>query len=256
MAAELSAQVRKEVSKRATKALRQRLMVPATLYGRDTDPMAVAVSEKDLTLLVRSHGHSALCTLNVQINGGEPRKQLVIYRELRVNSLTRRVEHVDFQAVRADEKVTIRVPLKAIGTAKGVDLHGGVVILNVPEVEIRCLPDRIPDHLELDVHELDIHQTLHLSDIKLGEGVELADDARKVAASCTHAGMKLEATVAAPAEGAEGAVAPAAGAAAPGAAPAKGGAAPAAGAGKGAAPAAAGKGAAAPAKGGDKGAKK
>ncbi|MBI3890017.1 MAG: 50S ribosomal protein L25 [Candidatus Wallbacteria bacterium] len=238
MADELSAEVRKEVSKRATKSLRERLMVPAILYGRDTEPTPLAVSEKALTLLVRAHGHSALCTLNVQINGGEPKKQLVIYRELRLNALTRRVEHVDFQAIRADEKVSIKVPLKALGTPKGVDLHAGVLILNTAEVEIKCLPDRIPDHLELDVHDLDIHGTLHLRDIKLGDGVELSDDPDKVAASCTYAGSKIVETVAVAVEGAEGAAAvPAAGAAAPAAAGAKG-AAPAA-AGKGGAPAAA-----------------
>src|SRR5688500_1227242 len=97
--AELSAEMRKEMTKRATKALRQRLMVPAVVYGRGREPLSIAVSEKELTTLVRAHGHSALCTLNLQVNGGEPSKQLAIYRELKINALTRRVEHVDFQAI-------------------------------------------------------------------------------------------------------------------------------------------------------------
>lgn len=194
MAAELSAELRKDLNKRATKALRQRLMVPAVLYGRERQPVAVAVSEKELTNIVRAHGHSSLCTLSLQINGGEPSKQLAIYHELRINPLTRRVEHVDFQAVRADEKVHLKVPLHAKGVPVGVDLHAGVLIMSVSEVDIRCLPDRIPDFVEIDVSKLDLHQTLHLSDVLLGEGVELADDPKKVAASCRTALQKLAET--------------------------------------------------------------
>ncbi len=183
----LSAELRKEVNKRSNKELRKRLMVPAVLYGPGREPVNVAVPEKDLTIVVRAHGHTALCTIALAVNGSEPTSQLAIYKELKVNALTRRVEHVDFHAIRSDQKIQIAVPLRTMGIPTGVDLHAGVLLQNTTEVEIQCLPGNVPDHLEVDVSELDVHQSVHLSDIPLGEGIVLVDDPKRVVASVAAA---------------------------------------------------------------------
>jgi large subunit ribosomal protein L25 len=227
---ELTAQVRKEVTKRGTSALRREFRVPAVLYARGQTPIHLSVDQKEFLKMVRAHRESGLVNLTIQ-DGEASTQQQAIYKK--VNTLYRRVNHVDFQAIRAGEKIHIKVAIVTKGTPLGVSEEGGVLVHTMSEVEIRVLPDKIPEQIEIDVTQLKIGDAIHLKDIVLPD-VEIHHDLESIVASVTHV-REEKAAVVAPVEGevvagAEGAAAPAAAAgAAPKGGPApKGGAAPAA----------------------------
>lgn len=238
---ELSAEVRRVVSKSARSALRRSGRVPAILYGKGRDPLPLSVEQKELVKLVRAHRESGLVNLTIS-DDGKTTQQQAIYKEIRSSILKRQITHIDFQAIREGEKVHIKVAVVTKGNPVGVVAHGGVLVHTIQELDIFVLPTDIPEQIEIDVASLNIGDAIHLKDLKLAEGIEIMHDLESIVVSVTHvreekAGAVPEAAAdaAAPAAGAApakaGAAAPAkAGAAAPakgGAAPAKGGAAPA-----------------------------
>lgn len=216
---ELTAEVRREVSKSANSALRRAGRVPGVLYGRGRDPLAVSVDHKALVKLVREHRASGLVTLTV-VDGTESTQQQAIYKEITSSTLKRRINSVDFQALREGEKVHIKVAVVTVGVPKGVTLSGGVLVHTISELDIRVLPANIPEQIEVNVADLEIGDAIHLRDLKL-PNFDVLHDLDSIVASVTHV---KEEKVAVPAEAAatpEAGAAAAAAPAAPGAAPAK-----------------------------------
>ena len=112
---------------------------------------------------------SHIITLNI----GDQKQQAVI-KDLQRHPAKPFIVHADFQRVRADVAITVNVPIHFLNEekCKGVRLEGGNLIRNMNELDVSCLPGNLPEYLELDVLELDIGDSLHISDIKMPEGVE------------------------------------------------------------------------------------
>jgi large subunit ribosomal protein L25 len=204
------------------------------VYGRKAEPVAVTFDEKELlTSLDKEKKRNTVLKLSIT-GGGKSEEVTAMVREAQVNPLSRRLVHVDFLRVDLDAEVHVTVPLvltgKAVGTTNGGNLHQSLHV-----IPVAAKPAAIPTKLEVDVTPLEIGDALHVSDLKLGEGVRALLDPRDAIASVVAPKAEKTEAEAAPVEGAV----PAEGAAA---APAAGGAAPAAG-GKGdaKAPAAGGK---------------
>src|SRR3990167_5431764 len=123
-------------------------------------------------LLENEAFYSHILTLN--INGESER---VILKDLQRHPFRAEILHVDFQRVRADQKLHMNIPLHFIGgeNAPGAKDAGGVISHIMTDVEISCLPDDLPEYIEVDISTLELNQILHLSDIKLPKGVELVD---------------------------------------------------------------------------------
>jgi large subunit ribosomal protein L25 len=221
---ELNAEVRPVVSKAANSQLRRAGRVPAILYGKGRTPQPLSVEQKELVKLIRAHRESGLVNLTIK-DGGNTTQQQAIYKEVRTSTLKRQVTHIDFQAIREGEKVHIRVAIVTKGNPVGVTVHGGVLVHTIQELDIRVLPQDIPEQIEIDVSTLDIGDHIYLKDLKLKEGIEIMHDLDSIVVGCSHVREEKAAAVAeaTPAEGA--AATPAAGAAAgkdaKGAAPAK-----------------------------------
>ena len=216
---ELSAEVRRNVSKSGRSALRKAGRVPAILYGKGRDPLPLSVEQKELVKLIRAHRESGLVNLTIS-DDGKTSQQQAIYKEVRTSTLLRRIQHIDFQAIREGEKVHIKVAVVTKGNPVGVTVSGGVLVHQIQELDIRVLPQDIPEQIDVDVSKLEIGDAIHLKDLQLKAGIEILHDLESIVASVTHVREEKAAPVAAEATPAEGAAAtPAAGAKA--AAPAK-----------------------------------
>jgi large subunit ribosomal protein L25 len=171
--ANLQAATRTETGKGAARTLRREGKVPGVIYGHDRPPEALAVETAALTRMLA--GISAATTIvDVAIDGRAPVKALI--REIQRDSLRpARILHLDFYEIRADEAVTVPVPVHLVGIPDGVRNFGGVLDHSLRELEVEVLPGDIPESIELDVTALAIGHSLFVRDITLAKGVILND---------------------------------------------------------------------------------
>jgi len=222
---DLKAEARKGTGKGPSYQTRQKGFIPAVLYGGKSEPENVAVERATLERQVDTGNFlTTLYMLDV-----EGKKQRVIPRAIQVDPVTDRPVHVDFMRLEEGAKVKLEIPVRFKNHADSPGLKkGGVLNIIRHEVLMLCPADNIPDALEADLAGLDIHGTIHISNIKLPEGskpliherdftvasivapTSVLEEQRAAAAAASGAAP----AEAAPAEGAAaGAAAPAAGAA-------------------------------------------
>ena len=169
--ATLTAQKRDGTGKGVARKLRQAGRVPAVLYGRELDALHLSIDAQEADYLFRSISvDNTIVDLKVE-GVKEPYETLV--REIQMHPWRGAMLHVDFLRIQAGVEVDLDVPVHLEGTPAGVRLSGGVLEQIIHEVPIRCLPSLIPESIVLDVTNLDLNQALHVSDIVLGEGIEL-----------------------------------------------------------------------------------
>jgi len=195
------------------------------------------VSAKEFTRIASAVKSSQVFTLKSKIKEIDGRSAVV--KEVQKDHLLGTLLHIDFQAVRDDEELTVRVPMRIVGEAPGVKVDGGILTVIARELVVRCFPKLIPAEINVDVGELHLGDSIHAEQVKMPEGVKLAGNPGETIVSVVTVRFVEEET-ATPAAGAtaEGVVAVTAEGAA--AAPGVAGAAPAAEGGdaaKGAAPA-------------------
>ena len=209
---ELAVEFRDDQGKGASRRLRRSGKVPAILYGGHEQARALQIEhDKLLQMLENEKFYSTILSLSV---GQE--NQPAVLKDLQRHPYKNQVLHVDFQRVLENEQIRMKVPLHFINesVSVGVKQQGGTVSHLRNEIEVLCLPKDLPEYIEVDLLELGLGQIVHLSELKLPEGVQLPElihghDAPVVS---VHAQRAEAATEAAPAEAA--AAAPAAGAAA------------------------------------------
>ena len=201
----LSANSRDATGKGAARTLRSQGQVPAVIYGHGRDPQPLALNARDLDKML-SHIQAESTVIEVTV-GGQTAKTLI--REIQRHPIRRQILHVDFQALVAGEKVTVSIPILLIGVPEGVRLGGGVLDQTLRELEVKVDPSNIPDHVELDVTNMVIGDSKHVSDLSLPSGVEVLDDAETSVAvvAAPRAVIEETAVVAEPVEGEAGAVA-------------------------------------------------
>jgi large subunit ribosomal protein L25 len=176
--AELSALAREGTGKGHNRKLRASGRVPAVLYGHGEDTRSVSVDAHELERLF-AHIHVENTVIDIAVDGA-PVKALV--REVQRDAVRNDVIHVDFYMIHAGELLTVEIPLRILGTAPGVRV-GGLLQQSLDALEIRCLPDRIPDTIEVDIAGLQIGDSVHVRDLALPEGVEVLVDADRTVCS-------------------------------------------------------------------------
>ena len=164
------AELRANLGRGNARRLRQAVKVPAIIYGGGQDPVGLVLEHhKVIKSLENEAVYSHLLTINV---GGK--QETAILKDLQRHPAKPVVMHMDFQRVSAAEKIRVHVPLHFINQETSVGAKkGGVVTHNLVDVEIVCLPDRLPEFLEVDIAQVDVGESVHLSDLKVPEGVEL-----------------------------------------------------------------------------------
>ena len=163
----LSARARDRVGKGSARAARREGLVPAVIYGDKKDPFSIAIVERDLNKLLKAGFFSHLIDIEV---AGE--KHRVLPRDLQQHPVSDRALHVDFLRVSATSELTVEVPVHFINDEKCRGLRrGGVLNVVRHEIEVYCLADNIPEKIDVDLSGLDIGDSLHISAVKLPEGV-------------------------------------------------------------------------------------
>jgi large subunit ribosomal protein L25 len=248
---QLTVTPREGTGRSASRRLRKAQQIPAILYGKHTKPESLAVHAPEFVKLLKEiSGRSAL----IELKRDAGATALSFLQEIQRDPITDKYLHLDLQEVKENEKMIINVAIHIVGEAYGVKTEGGILETAAHRLRIRCLPKDLPDFIEVNVAELKIGETIHVSELKPIAGVEYLDDKNQTVVLCVEPPAEEVAAVVAPVEGAApadgaAAAAPAAGDAAAPAKPgdAKAAAAPAKGDAKAAAPAAGAK-PAAPAK--------
>src|SRR5256714_8244718 len=167
-----NATARENTGKGAARSLRARGQVPAVIYGHGREPLALALNARDFDKML-GHIQAEATVIEISFDGTTAK---TLIREIQRHPIKRQILHVDFQALVAGEKVTVSIPIVLNGVAEGVRLEGGVLDQTLRELEIEVDPSNIPDRFELDVTNMMIGDSLHVSDIKPPEGVEVVDD--------------------------------------------------------------------------------
>jgi large subunit ribosomal protein L25 len=168
---ELSAEPREALGKGAVGRLRRKGLVPAILYGAGNAPVTLSVSPADVQRTIHGHGAGGVL-VNLKLPGdAEPRTAVV--RELQYDPVRDTLIHIDFQAVRMDEQITVEVPIHVVGEAAGVKEQSGVLAILMRTVEVSCLPSLIPERIDIDVSSLRIHDVATVADLQLPEGVRV-----------------------------------------------------------------------------------
>lgn len=171
---ELTTKVRTTVGNGPARELRRQGSIPAVLYGSDTDSIMLSVSTKALELVTKSANIGQLL-LDLTIEGDEAVTKTAMIKELQVHPLSGSLIHVDFYEVDMKRKITVSIPVVTVGQSIGVE-QGGVLQLVRRELEVLCLPNEIPESIEVDVSDLDIGDSLHVEEIQLGETIEIPAD--------------------------------------------------------------------------------
>ena len=170
--ANLAASKRTDAGKGAARKLRSAGQVPAVIYGHGREPEHLQIDTRTLEkLLERVSFETTVIDLDV---GGKTARTLI--REIQRHPFRKQILHVDFQELVAGEKVTVDVPIVLVGSPEGVRLGGGVMDHVLREVSIEVDPANIPNHIDLDVSMLQIGHSLHISDLKVPEGVTILAD--------------------------------------------------------------------------------
>lgn len=166
---ELKATVRTRVGKGSARALRRDGLIPAVIYGDKKPPLAIAIATKETSLRLYAGGFlTTVATIDVD---GE--KILVIPKDYSRDPVRDFLIHVDFQRIAAGSTVTVWVPLHSKGEEKSAGLKkGGALNWVRHEIECTCPAESIPEFIEIDVSGLDIADSLHISSVKLPEGVK------------------------------------------------------------------------------------
>ena len=217
MAIEVNATPRATQGKGASRRLRHEERVPGVLYGAGRPTQNIALDQKELSLHLKHEAfHASILTLNLE---GE--KQQVLLRDIQMHPWRSAVLHVDFQRVAKDRKIHMKVPLHFINAdlSPGVKTSGGTINHVMTELDILCLPDDLPNYIEVDLSNLELGHSIHISDLKLPPGVvstQLRAGYDAVVATVVVPKVDVEPEVEAAAVATEAAV----GAAVPGAEPA------------------------------------
>jgi len=199
---ELAVAMRSESGSSAARRLRRRGLVPGVMYGRGIAPMPLAVDAKRLRELIHAGGYNVVVRLNIEDGGEAP---TVMLKEIQRDPIGGGVLNVDFQKISLTEKVTAQVPIVLLGEAPGVK-QGGVLDQVLREVEVECLPTAIPVSLELDISDLEVGHSLHVSDLALPADVVITNEPTAVIVTVSRVAEEVPAPapaveeVAAPAE--------------------------------------------------------
>jgi large subunit ribosomal protein L25 len=157
--------------------LRKNGKIPAVIYGNNKENSTVTLDAKEFTKAFASAGHSAIVELKLDEGAGEN----VLIQDIDMDPVRNEISHADFYRVNMNKTIRTEVPLHFIGESPAVFQQEGSLFKNIEEVEVETLPANLPPHIEIDISVLDdFSKSIHISDIKAPEGVEILEDAEQL----------------------------------------------------------------------------
>jgi large subunit ribosomal protein L25 len=172
---EITLQPRTRTGKNSCRQLRAEGLLPGIVYGKGIEATPVTITPKELAAAISGErGQNTLLTVK---GCGNLDGSMVIITDLLRDPLKRNAKHVDFHKLDMNEKIRIHVPVKLIGTSIGVK-EGGLLDFPTHSLDIECLPTQIPESIEVDITQLTIGHSIHVSDLKLPAGFKVLLDGR------------------------------------------------------------------------------
>ncbi|HZU52718.1 MAG TPA: 50S ribosomal protein L25 [Holophagaceae bacterium] len=194
---------RETLGKAASNQLRKSGMIPAVVYGLGEPPVAIAINPKVAAKIIASE--AGLNSVVYMQREGTDIKRHVVIKEVQRHAVTGRLRHIDFLRVDPTHKIRVKVPVKIIGIAYGVKTQGGMLDFVHRHIEIECLPNLIPAHIDVNVENLKVGDSVRFDQLGLASTLTILGDAHEVVCAI-HAKVAEEAAPAA--EGAAAAAEP------------------------------------------------
>ena len=186
--AKLEAQSRDAFGKQSARALRREGEVPAVLYGRSQDTLAIQLNARIFKQFLRTYGENVI--INMEIGGGNT--ETVIIKEIQRDPVEKRqLLHADFIRISLDEPVTSPVPVVLVGSPVGVE-EGGVLESPLRQVTLHCLPMQFPTEITIEVSQLDIGDAIHVGDLDFSDEIEVIDEPERIVAMVSQPRVQLE----------------------------------------------------------------
>jgi large subunit ribosomal protein L25 len=193
-------QIRKTTGSARSRQMRRSNLIPGIVYGGDSKPTIIQADRKAYDRIYRQHaGESLIYHLNLVDEGKKVSDFPAIIKDVQLHPVTDEVIHIDFSRISLDKEIEIKVKVLPKGEAVGVKRDGGTLEHLMWELDVICLPTNIPHHLEADVTNLGVHDSIHVKDLVLPSGVRTKHDPESVV--ITVAGSMREETAAPAAEG-------------------------------------------------------
>jgi len=171
---ELKTNLRSSVGSSPARELRRKGKIPAVLYGPETEPILLSVNIIDFEQAMEK-GTSSQVLFSLVIQNDKTNKKAVMIKELQIHPVSRNFLHVDFYEIDMNRKINVKVPVTIKGKSKGIELGGTLQILR-RELEVLCLPLKVPESIEVDITDLDIGDSVHVDEIPLEGDIEIPFD--------------------------------------------------------------------------------
>jgi large subunit ribosomal protein L25 len=162
------------VGSRPARELRRNGKIPAVLYGPETETILLSVNIIDFEQAMQK-GTSSKVLFSLVIQNGKTNKKTVMIKELQIHPVSRNFLHVDFYEIDMNRKINVKVPVTIKGKSKGLELGGTLQIIR-RELEVLCLPLKVPESIEVDITDLDIGESVHVDEITLEGDIEIPFD--------------------------------------------------------------------------------
>ena len=198
----LAVEIRESTGKGVARKLRAIGKIPAVLYGHGKDPVSLSLNPRELRDVLKSAGHNALIDL---IGDATLAGRTVLVKDVQRDPVGGEYLHADLFEISADETINVSVAVHLIGTAVGVSMDGGLLDHALREIEVDCLPRAIPESFEVEVSELHLGDSIHVSDLVVPEGVTVRSQPGLPIVSIVAPAKEEEVVAEVPEEGEEGA---------------------------------------------------
>jgi len=175
--ATLHVKPREETGKQAAKRMRNSGMVPGVVYGLGEKSATLTMNSRELLDMLHKYGRNVV--VNLAIGKKKDKVKTFIY-DIQHDPISGIINHVDFKRISLKEKIHVTVPVHLEGIAEGVKNEGGIVEHIMHTVEVVCLPSSIPENILIDISELHIHDSIHISDIEAEDFEILSEPERTV----------------------------------------------------------------------------
>jgi len=159
----ITAEIRKEKGKSAIRKIRKQGYIPAILYGKDTSTVMLTIFEREWKRLSKNLKKTSILKMQLKKNG-QIEDLSVMVKAIQKEVYKDNILHIDFLHISMERKVEVEVPIHLTGQAKGI-VNNGVVEQHLRTIVVECLPVRIPEKIDVDVTELDIGDSIHISDL-------------------------------------------------------------------------------------------
>jgi large subunit ribosomal protein L25 len=189
----LEVEKRTDTGKRARNALRASGYIPGTLYGKDFESLSVQVKGEALGAILKDHGAMNML-LELSVIGDKRLHPTVLIRQMQRDPVTRRVLNIDFHRISMTQRITTVVPVSFSGEPAGVH-HGGLLEHVRDQVEVSCLPEAIPDSIEVDISNLEINEHISAQQLPLPDGVQMVTHSEELIVAVRPKPVQVEEVV-------------------------------------------------------------